>query len=71
MTPIQQVAIGHRQSLSFAIGFVVLLLAGGALGLVGALTPRALRIARLQPLPRVRHGLWLACCTPRPERSLS
>jgi hypothetical protein len=60
MTRIQQAALAYQQSAIFTAGFVALLLAGAALGFVGALTPWAHRIARLQPLPRVRVGLRLA-----------
>jgi hypothetical protein len=60
MTRIQQAAIAYQHSPIFAVGFVMLLLAGASLGVVGALSPWALRIARLQPLPRVRVGLRLA-----------
>jgi hypothetical protein len=60
MTRLQQAAVAYQQSPMFTVGFVALLLAGAALGIVGALSLWALRIARCQPLERVRAGLWLA-----------
>ncbi|HLK93478.1 MAG TPA: hypothetical protein VKZ18_26545 [Polyangia bacterium] len=57
---LEQAAIAYQQSPIFKAGFVVLLLAGAALGLIGAQSGWALRIARGQPGSRARLGLWLS-----------